>query len=280
MTTTYDYYSDVSNDLFALKREVRHLKNTLRQIVQGLGSGPGGVSKIGWGLVAKEAPLGGETIAAYAKAAEEFGIQVEPGRVTVRGFLNLAPNTNMPIEYFITRFPESSHETLVHLIGNRELSDLAENPYLGLKGLATALYKAMVAAGFEEGQPMHPDPDSPDRRNPRWILGTGDTVYVGVRYEIDGKTHVARATDWVLDPIAESVLAPDCFRFTGSARGEDPDTGDEVLRAELHGSADLGVADVRRAGGDRPRVGAAQRLQLQLRAHPQADRRASRSTST
>ena len=46
---------------------------------------------------------------------------------------------------------------------------------------------------------------------------------------------MARATDWVLDPIAESVLAPDCFKFTGSARAEDPDTGDEVLRAELQG---------------------------------------------
>jgi hypothetical protein len=229
----YDYYSDVSQDLFALKREVRQLKGTLRRIVQGIGRTPGAFGG-GWGLVAQGTPIDAETAKRYREEAERFGVAVEEGRVTVRGFLNFSPDTRMPIEYFITRFPESGHETLVHLIGNKDMETLGENPYGALKGLATALYKGLVAAGFREGEPTHPDPNS-DPKAPVWILASGDTVYIAVRYERGGETHVALATDWVLDPISERVLPPDCFRFTGSARGEDPDTGDEVLAAEAMG---------------------------------------------
>jgi hypothetical protein len=141
----------------------------------------------------------------------------------------------MPIEYFVTRYPEASHETLVHVLGNLEFESLREEPYRALEGIATALYKAMVVAGFREGEPSHPDPDS-DPKQPKWILATGDTVYVYVRYERDGKTHLARATDWVLeDPESGPTLPEDCFRFTGSLRGENPDTGDEFLAAEQMG---------------------------------------------
>ena len=40
---SYEYYSDITQDLFALKREVGHLKTTLRHVVQGLGRGSGGL---------------------------------------------------------------------------------------------------------------------------------------------------------------------------------------------------------------------------------------------
>jgi len=230
----YDTYTEFSQDLYALKREVRQLKATLKQIVEGLGRGPGGTSRFGWGLAPVDAPLSPELKEAYTKAAQEFGIQVEDGRVTVRGFLNFSPKVSMPIEYFITRYPESSHETLVHLVGDRDIATLQENPYTALSGLATALYKGLVAAGFHQGVPTHPEQDA-DPKNPTWVLATGDVVYVAVRYEHGGRTHVARATDWVIDPASDAVLPPDCFRFTGGTRGEDPDTGEDILAAEAMG---------------------------------------------
>lgn len=230
----YDSYTEFSQDLFAIKREVRQLKATLRQIVQGLGRGPGGTARFGWALAPADAPLTQELKETYTTSAAEYGVKVEDGRVTVRGFLNFSPRVNMPIEYFITRFPESNHETLVHLIGDRDLDKLEENPYMALKGLATALYKGMVAAGFRQGAPTHPDPES-DPKNPTLVMASGDTVYIAVRYERDGRTHVARATDWIIDPAIGAVLPADCFRFSGGTRGEDPDTGEDILAAEAMG---------------------------------------------
>jgi hypothetical protein len=232
--TDYDTYSDLSQDLYELKKEVRQLKSTLRQIVQGIGRGDGGSLNVGWGLAPAGKPIDEATVQAYREAAEKQGIKVEDGRVEVRGFLNLSPRRDMPIEYFITRYPELGYETLVHLIGKASMDDLQGNPYGALKGLATGLYKGMVAAGFRPGMPTHPVPGS-DPQHPQWVLASGDVVYVGVRYEHDGKTNLALATDWVLDPTTGKVLPPDAFRFTGSLRGEDPDTGDETLSAESSG---------------------------------------------
>ena len=189
---------------------------------------------IGWGLAPSDAPITDELKAAYKASAAKHGVTVEDGRVTVRGFLNFSPKTSMPIEYFITRFPESNHETLVHLIGNKDVEALNDNPYQALSGLSTALYKGLVAAGFKQGVPGHPDMDS-DPKDPEWILATGEKVYVAVRYERGGQTHVERATDWIIDPAVDAVLPPDCFRFTGGTRMEDHDTGEEVLSAEAMG---------------------------------------------
>ena len=233
----YDYYTDLSSDVHALKREVAQIEATLRQVIQGLGRpGAGGLPGIGWALAPREAPLDEATKKAYLEAAAAAGVNVEEGRVTVRGFLNFSPNRAMPIEHFMTRYPEAGHETLVHLIGKRSLEELRENPYGALKGLPTALYKGMVAAGFREGVGSHPEPTSDPREKPRWVLATGDVVYVACRYERGGATHVARATDWVIEDPAKGALLPaDCLRFTGSARADDPDTGEPVLAAEMGG---------------------------------------------
>ncbi len=231
---TYQHYMDLGKDIYDLRREVSQLKAMFKQVVQGLGRGPGGASLIGWGLLPAGAPIDEATAKAYREEAEKHGVRVEDGRVTVRGFLNVSPNVRMPIEYFITRFPQAGHETLIHLVGNKDLEDLGENPYEALHGLATALYKGMVAAGFRPGQPTHPDPGS-DPKDPTWVLATGDVVYIGVAYRHAGQEHLALATDWVIDPEAKSVLPVDAFRFTGSARAEDPDTGEESLAAENMG---------------------------------------------
>lgn len=234
----YDATNDQSMATIALKREVGQLKKMVRDIAQALRKGrigaAGGLA-IGAGLLPKGQALDETAAKAYLADAEPWGIRVEPGRVTAPAMLNMSPRKDMPIEYFITRYPESGHETLVHLTGRKSLEEISKDPLNALKGLGNALYKALVAAGFKEGEGSHPDPESPDPKHPRVTAPTGDTVFLYVRYERGGKTHLARATDWVIDPSTGTVLPDDCFRFTGSRRGEDPDTGDEVLGAEVVG---------------------------------------------
>ncbi|MFM8979620.1 MAG: hypothetical protein ACKOSS_04060, partial [Planctomycetia bacterium] len=264
----YEYYSDMLGDLVAIKREIRQLKASIRNVAQALAQGrPGGLS-LGWGLAPARQPLGGEVAKAYVEDAKRFGIEVAPGRVTARAMLNMSPNEAMPIEYFITRFPESGHETLVHLVGAGTLGSEQDDPLKDLRGLSTALYKALVAAGFREGEgsrveePARPtpaaeptppgsqpgsqpgtEPAAPGTEGeqvrepspPVLVLATGDTVYLYVRYTLEGQVHVARATDWVLDPSTGTALPEDCWRFTGSRRIPDPETGEEMLAAEMGG---------------------------------------------
>ena len=171
------------------------------------------------------------------KEAEKHGMKVSEGRVVARGLLNGAQDKEYPIEYFMTRYPEAGHETLVHLLGRHKLEDWAEPPFPNLQGLVTALYKGLLAAGFTQGKFSHPErePQAPFEDVP-WKLATGDPVfmYVGWR-DADGKPVFARATDWMLDPKTKSVLPEDCFKFTGSLRVEHRETGDELLLSEARG---------------------------------------------
>jgi hypothetical protein len=226
----YDQYSEIMSDLHELKRTTKQTQNAIRNLTQAVAK-PG--QPIGqWALAAPGQVPSAEVLAAYRDAALAAGVKVEPGRVEVRGFLNMSPNAAMPMEYFVTRWPESGHETLVHVIGN-----VPKNEELTpdrLRGLITAVYKGLVVAGFREGRnsgyEAGADPDKPT-----WVPPTGDLVHVGVRYSLHGKVHLARASDWVIDPAARAVLPPDVFRFAGSRRQEDFDSGDEMLTAEAGG---------------------------------------------
>jgi hypothetical protein len=232
----YDAMSEQSSSTMDLNREVRYLKQMVKNITQALKSSRGAAGLgITDDLAPHGQPLSAEIAKAYTEAAQRWGYEVAEGRVTAPAMLNMSPRKDFPIEYFITRFPESGHETLVHLTGKKPLEELARSPGNALKGLGTGLYKALVAAGFKEGRGTHRDEASPDRNKPRWVLPTGDTVWLYVRYTHGGKTHLARATDWVIDPSTGTVLPEDCFRFTGSLRYEDPNTGDEMLAAEQVG---------------------------------------------
>jgi hypothetical protein len=184
-----------------------------------------------WGLPEPGRPPTADTLARYRQEAEAAAVTVADGRVEVRGFLNMSPNRSMPIEYFVTRWPESGHETLVHVVGGTDVADLTPDR---LKGLPTAIYKGLLAAGFAQGEGSRVERGE-DKDKPVWVPPTGDPVYVGVRYSLGGKTHVARATDWVGDPSTGRVLPEDAFRFTGSRRVEDPDTGDHALASEEGG---------------------------------------------
>ena len=229
----YQYYSDLYADLHEVKRKVSQLGVALRNL-QNQSARPGAPTGT-YRLVEADHAPSPEALDQYRRDAAEAGVRVTPGRVEVPGFLNMAPNTAMAIEYFVTRYPEAGHETLVHLLGNASLAD-ARNEPKKLEGLVTAVYKGLVAAGFMQGSPSSwkGDPADPEKRA-EWVPPKGDPVYVGVRYALHGKTHVARATDWVVDPSIKNVLPIDAFRFTGSTRIEDFVSGDEQLSAEAAG---------------------------------------------
>ncbi len=225
----YDYYTEIMGDLNDVKRSSKQSHAATRSVLQALAKE--GQPLGTWGLAPPGDALAEPALADYRKHAEMFGVRVAPGLVEVRGFLNMSPKTYMPIEYFVTRWPENSHETLVHVTGPVKVDgNLSADR---LRGLPTAIYKALVAAGFKQGESTGMDASDPEK--PKWVAPTGDVVYVGVRYALRGKTHLARATDWIVDPKAGGVLPEDCFRFTGSRRAEDFETGDEMLSAEASG---------------------------------------------
>ena len=228
---SYENYTEVMSDLHELKRQTKQTSAAVRRIAQGLAS-PG--APVGsWNLRPLGSPLTPEALAAYRKDAEAWGVTVTPGRVEVRGVLNMSPWSTMPIEYFLTRWPESGHETLLHVLGPAPIDDTLGTEKL--QGLVTAIYKGLLVAGFEQGEGAGYEPPTTPGGKPRWIAPKGDVVHVGVRYALHGKVHLARATDWVVDPSTHAVLPADAFHFTGSRRQEDFQTGDEQISAEASG---------------------------------------------
>jgi len=234
-TRVYEGVVDLESELYQLQRKVDKLQIMTRRMLDGLRA-TGQYEGLASSLPEPKKPLTPDQIKGYSEEAEKFAIRIEPGRVTARGLLNGAQDKAYPIEYFMTRFPDAGHETLVHLLGNAKLEDFREPPYPSLQGLPSALYKALLVAGFEQGRGSHPDKEQYEPgETVNWVLATGDRIYMYVRWEEDGKEKLARATDWIIDPATQSVLPEDCFRFTGSIRVENRETGDEMLLAEARG---------------------------------------------
>ena len=235
-TQVYEGVIDLESEMYQVRQDLGRVKVRVTRILDGLReSGDfGGFSS---SLPEPKKPLTLEQRKAFKAEAAKWGIKVSDGLVIARGLLNGEQDRAYPIEYFMTRYPEAGHETLVHLLGNATLEDWKEPPFPKLHGLVTAMYKSLLAAGFTEGKFSHPErqPKEPFEAVP-WILATGDTVYMYVRWkDDDGNTVLARATDWMLDPNTETVLPEDCFKFTGSMRVEHRETGDEMLLSEARG---------------------------------------------
>lgn len=233
-TRVYEGVVDLESEIYQLKRQVNKVQIMTRRMLDGLRSS-GQYEGLLSTLPEPKQPLSPDQIKSYTAEAKKFAIEIAPGRVVARGLLNGAQDKAYPIEYFMTRFPDAGHETLVHLMGHADLEDFREPPYPSLEGLPTALYKALLIAGFEQGKGTHPEGEPKPGEPINWILATGDTVYMYVRWKQDGETKYARATDWIIDPSTKSVLPEDCFRFTGSMRVENNNTGDEMLLAEARG---------------------------------------------
>lgn len=233
-TRVYDGTMSLESELFDLQHKVNKLQIMLRRLLDGLRS-TGDFAGLAPTLPEPQEPLTAAQVKTYTEEAKNFAIEIEPGRVTARGLLNGEQDQAYPIEYFMTRFPDAGHETLVHLLGKARLEDFQEPPFPSLEGLPSALYKALLVAGFKQGEGTHPEKQPSPGEPINWILATGDTVYIYVRWEEDGVEKLARATDWIMDPATKSVLPEDCFRFTGSFRVENTTTGDEMLLAEARG---------------------------------------------
>ena len=233
-TRVYDGVMSLESELFQMQRKVDKLQVMTRRLLDGLRA-TGQFEGLAATLPEPKTPLTPDQVKTYTQDAKKFAIEIEPGRVTARALLNGEQDKAYPIEYFMTRFPDAGHETLVHLMGTSRLEEFKEPPYPSLAGLPSALYKALLVAGFEQGEGTHPEKEPKPGEPINWVLATGDTVYMYLRWEEDGEERIARATDWIIDPETGSVLPEDCFRFTGSIRVENSTTGDEMLLAEARG---------------------------------------------
>ncbi len=235
-TQVYEGVIDLESEMYQVRQDLGRVKIRVTRILDGLRSS-GDFAGFESTLPDPAKPLTVEQRKEFKTEAARFGIQVRDGLVMARGLLNGEQDRAYPIEYFMTRYPEAGHETLVHILGNHKLEDWAEPPFPNLQGLLTALYKGMLAAGFTQGKFSHPErePQAPFEQVP-WKLATGDAVYMYVGWrDAEDKPVFARATDWMLDPKTKGVLPEDCFKFTGSMRVEHRETGDELLLSEARG---------------------------------------------
>ncbi|MDF1700646.1 MAG: hypothetical protein P1V36_05760 [Planctomycetota bacterium] len=235
-TQVYEGVIDLESEMYQVRQDLGRVKVRVSRILDGLRAS-GDFAGFQSSLPEPEKPLSVEQRKEYKAEAQRFGIKVKEGLVIARGLLNGEQDRAYPIEYLMTRYPEAGHETLLHLLGNATLEDWAEPPFPSLSGLVTALYKGLLAAGFTQGKPSHPEREPKEAfEQVPWVLASGDAVYMYVRWkDAEGKTVLARATDWMLDPKTKGVLPEDCFKFTGSMRVEHRETGDELLLSEARG---------------------------------------------
>ena len=225
----YEADTDIQDTLFNLERNDAKIITRLRRL-----GGSKNIPESGRALTNEE------RAAALAAAAAQ-GIDVKVGRVSIRAVLNAYSlrrhGTKYPFELLAARYPsEKDYETLILVVGNRTPEDLQQVRYAESKAATLALYMAMRAAGFLEGEGTRVDPASEDPKKPNILLASGDVVYMYARYKYKDKVYIERINDWLTDGETGEALPADAFRFTGSPRTEDSETGDQTVVAALTGT--------------------------------------------
>jgi len=145
----------------------------------------------------------------FRKGLEKFKITFEPGLVRAVG--QIVYRGGGPCEYLINVFPTKAHETIV---------ELDDGPYKGdgrrrreyIRGLATALNNALLAAGFKKGRPF-----DWDRKTGEVFPPTGETVRIYAEWkDAKGALHRARMADWLWNYKTLDVMQPGKYVYTGS----------------------------------------------------------------
>ena len=85
------------------------------------------------------------------------------------------------------------------------------------------VFQALGLVGLTPGRPARFD-----RATQRVISARGESVMVRVRWEAEGRTHVAEAHEWMKDLAANGPARPGRWLFTGSMRLPDGEFGAET----------------------------------------------------
>ncbi len=225
----YETLNEVQSSLFDLERNDAKIITRLRRL-----GGSKNIPDITRSLTPEE-KANANTL------ANANGIDIADGRVTVRAVLNVYSlrrhGTQYPFELLAARYPsEKDYETLILVVGNRTPEQLQQARYTESKSATLALYYALRAAGFKQGEGTRVDPASEDPKKPDVLLANGDAIHMYVRYKYKDTLYIERVTDWLRDGETGEPLPADAFRFTGSPLVEDSETGDQTIVAALRGT--------------------------------------------
>jgi len=174
------------------------------------------------GKVLRESPAFREQCG-QLKVTFEEGLVTAVGAVVYRG--------GGPCEYGVGIFPSKPHETMV-LLDDGPYEGPGRRPQEYVKGLATTLNNAMLAAGFKPGKPFEWDRETGESTPP-----SGPTVYLYVGWtDAEKKPHRARLSDWLWNFKLIEVMADGKFVYTGSMiYDEGPPEHRKWLGAEMDG---------------------------------------------
>ena len=145
----------------------------------------------------------------FLEKCREYRITFSDG--VVRAVGEVAYRGGGPCEYLVNVFPAKAHETIV-LLDTGPWEGEGRRPRDPMKGLATTLNNALLAAGFEKGKPFDWDRNTGEVFPPK-----GPVVHVYAEFkDADGKDVRARMSDWLWNYVTLDVMPPGKFVYTGS----------------------------------------------------------------
>jgi len=153
----------------------------------------------------------------FKKKLEEFQIEYDHERKLVRAVGSIAYRGGGPCEFLVTVYPAKSHETIV-LLDNGVWDGPGRRDTRALRGLATTLNNAFLAAGFPRGRPFDWDRDTGDVFMPKGVPVWIYAEYVDDRGKKNKKKETKRAllSEWLWNYKTLRVMAPEKFVYTGS----------------------------------------------------------------
>lgn len=136
-----------------------------------------------------------------------------------------------PCEYGVGIYPSKPHETIV-LLDEGPWTGEGQRPREYVRGLATTLNNAMLAAGFKPGSAF-----DWNRETGELSLPKGETVHIYVEWtDAEAKKHRARLSDWLWNFKTIDVMQPGKWIYTGSIiYDEGPPDHKKWLGAEMDG---------------------------------------------
>jgi hypothetical protein len=116
-----------------------------------------------------------------------------------------------PCEYAVGVYPSKPHETMI-LLDDGPFTGPGRRPQEYVKGLATNLNNAMLAAGFPTGRPFDWDRETGEVFPPK-----GETVHLYAEWtDAAKKVRRARISDWLWNYKRIEVMEEGRFVYTGS----------------------------------------------------------------
>jgi len=168
----------------------------------------------------------------FKRKLEKFEIAYDHEKQLVRAVGSIAYRGGGPCEFLATVYPAKSHETIV-LLDNGVWDGPGRRDTRALRGLATTLNNAFLAAGFPRGRPFDWDRNTGEVFMPKGVPVWIYAEYVDERGE-KPETKRALLSEWLWNYKTLRVMAPKKFVYTGSLMVDlGPPDHEKAFGAEL-----------------------------------------------